>query len=84
MESIRHFPAAEMTTEEIERHVRTNTCDQQLLPVLGQADLVKFADAVPTRDRKAQDIKTARAYIRQTRPATDKIQNGQTDMEMKQ
>lgn len=84
MESIRHFPAAEMTTEEIARYVRTNTCDQRLLPVLGQADLVKFADAVPARDRKAQDIKTARAYIRQTRPATDKIQNGQTDMEMKQ
>ena len=79
MESIRHFPAAEMTTEEIVRHVRTNTHDQQLFPVLGQADLVKFADAVPTRDRKAQDIKTVRAYIRQTRPAPNKAGNGQKE-----
>ena len=84
MESIRHFPAAEMTTEEIVQHARTNTHDQQLLPVLGQADLVKFADAVPTRDRKAQDIKTARAYIRQTCPAPDKTTNGKSNMEVGQ
>jgi len=81
MESIRHFPAAEMTTEEIAQHTRTNTHDQQLLQVLGQADFVKFANAVPTHDHKAQDIKTARAYIRQTRPAPDKATNEQSDAE---
>ncbi len=84
MESIRHFPAAEMTTEEIMRHALTNTRDQQFLPVLGQADLVKFADVIPTPDRKAQDIKIARAYIRQTCPAPDKTSNGQCDMEVGQ
>ena len=87
MESIRHFPAAEMTTEEIMRHARTNTRDQQFFPVLGQADLVKFADAIPTPDRKTQDIKTARAYIRQTCPAPDKAPdkapNEQSDLEVK-
>lgn len=84
MESIRHFPAAEMTTEEIMRHALTNTRDQQFLPVLGQADLVKFADAIPTPDRKAQDIKIARAYIRQTCSVSDKASNGQCNMEVEQ
>lgn len=67
MASIRHFPAAEMTTEEIGRRV-ANTADQEILPLLRQADLVKFADAVPTPDRKEQDLEAARIYIRRTRP----------------
>jgi hypothetical protein len=81
MESIRHFPAAEMTTEEIAPHARTNAHDQQILPLLRQADLVKFADAVPTLDRKAQDVQAARAYIRQTGPALDKTPGVQSDPE---
>ena len=68
MESIRRFPAAEMTTEEIARHVGNTTQDQEILPLLRQADLVKFADTIPTPDRKARDIETARTYIRQTCP----------------
>ncbi|MBN2398231.1 MAG: hypothetical protein JXI32_07610, partial [Deltaproteobacteria bacterium] len=43
MEAIRHFPAAEMTTEEIRRHMGANADDQEVLRLLGQADLVKFA-----------------------------------------
>ena len=68
MESIRHFPAAEMTTEEIARHVGNTSQDQEILPLLRQADLVKFADTIPTPDRKVQDIEAARTYIRQTCP----------------
>jgi len=68
MESIRHFPAAEMTTEEIARHVANTSRDQEILPLLRQADLVKFADTIPTPDRNVRDIEAARAYIRQTGP----------------
>jgi hypothetical protein len=68
MESIRHFPAAEMTTEEIARHLGNTSQDQEILPLLRQADLVKFADTIPTPDRKVRDIEAARTYIRQTCP----------------
>ena len=71
MESIRRFPAAEMTTEEIARWVKTDPSDQKILPLLRQADLVKFADSIPAPDRKDQDILTARTYIQQTRPMPD-------------
>lgn len=70
MESIRHFPAVKMTTEEITRHVGNNSKDQEILQQLRQADLVKFADTVPTHDRKVQDIQAARTYIRQTGPSS--------------
>ena len=73
MESIRHFPAAEMTTEEISRHAGTHVQDQKILPLLKQADLVKFADTVPTPHRKEQDVWTARTYIRQTCPAPEEV-----------
>ncbi len=69
MEAVRLFPAAEMTTEEIGRQVRGNLEDEALVALLRQADLVKFADAVPTADRQAQDLAAARTYIRQTAPA---------------
>ena len=68
MAAIRNFPAAEMTVEEISRHVGGNPYDQSILPLLRQADLVKFADAVPSPDRKIRDVAAARAYIRQTGP----------------
>lgn len=72
LESIRHFPAAEYTTEEIAQHIRTEQ-DRRLLLLLQRADLVKFADAVPTPARKAEDIQAALAYIRETGPAFDSV-----------
>jgi hypothetical protein len=66
MESIRHFPAAEYTTEEIAHHIRENEADRKILPLLRQADLVKFADTVPTPSRRNEDIRSARAYIQET------------------
>ncbi len=80
MEFIRHFPAAEMTTEEILRHIGTNSDDQEVLHLLRQADLVKFADAVPTRDHKEKDVKAVRGYIRQTRPEPDTALQTRPDM----
>jgi hypothetical protein len=74
MEAIRQFPAAEMTTEEIARFVKTDPSDQRILPLLKQADLVKFADLIPSPDRKDLDIQKVRAYIRQTRPMMDNSQ----------
>jgi len=67
LESIRSFPAVEYTTEEIAQHIRTEQ-DRQLLPLLQRADLVKFADDVPTTARKEEDIQAALAYIRETGP----------------
>jgi len=67
LESLRGFPAAEFTTEEIARYV-DNQQDRKLLPLLREADLVKFADTIPTPARKEEDVKTALAYIQQTSP----------------
>jgi hypothetical protein len=67
LESIRSFPAVEYTTEEIAQHIRTEQ-DRRLLPLLQRADLVKFADDVPTAARKEEDIQAALAYIRETGP----------------
>ncbi len=74
MESIRRFPAAEMTTEEIAKKIKTDPSDQRILPLLRQADLVKFADLMPAPDHKDQDILMARTYIQQTRPMTNGLQ----------
>jgi hypothetical protein len=65
LESIRNFPAAEYTTEEIVQHIRAEQ-DRKLIALLQQADLVKFADTVPSQARKEEDIKAALGYIRET------------------
>ena len=67
LEAIRGFPAAEYTVEEIARYVQEEK-DRQLLVLLRQADLVKFADAVPTAARKDDELQAALAYIRDTAP----------------
>jgi len=73
LEAIRGFPAAEFTTEEIAHHIKTEK-DRTLLPLLRQADLVKFADTVPTPDRKEEAVKAALNYIHETGP-TDETAN---------
>ncbi len=70
LESIRGFPAAEFTTEEIAFRINTEQ-DRGLLPLLRQADLVKFADSVPTPARKEEQIRTALSYIQQTAPVIE-------------
>ena len=73
LESLRGFPAAEFTTEEIAGHM-DNDRDRMLLPLLREADLVKFADTIPTRARKDEDVETAVSYIRETSPASVEAQ----------
>ena len=67
LEAIRGFPAAEYTVEEIARSV-SDERDRQLLVLLRQADLVKFADVVPTAARKEEEVQAALAYIGATTP----------------
>ena len=81
LESIRNFPAAEFTTEEIARHIKTEP-DRKLLPLLQQADLVKFADNVPTVARKEEDMQAALAYIRETSPQEEKAQGNRQHREV--
>ena len=67
LEALRGFPAAESTTEEITSCINYEQ-DRKLLPLLRQADLVKFADAIPTPARKEEEVKTALTYIHETSP----------------
>ncbi|MFH1489313.1 MAG: hypothetical protein ABII06_10435, partial [Pseudomonadota bacterium] len=70
LEALRHFPAAEFTTEEIAQRIKHEQ-DRRLLPLLKQADLVKFADMAPASTRKEEDIQSALAYIEETGPGPD-------------
>ena len=70
LESLRSFPAVEFTTEEIAHHIH-NEQDRKLLLLLRQADLVKFADTIPTAARKEENIEEAFSYIRETGPAPE-------------
>jgi hypothetical protein len=72
--SIRHFPAAEYTTEEIS-HRMQSAVDRNLVPLLRQADLVKFADTVPSQARKEEDVRSAISYIEETGQLSDAVEN---------
>lgn len=65
LEGLRGFPAVESTTEEIALRVREEE-DRKLLALLRQADLVKFADTIPTHARKEEEIESALSYIQET------------------
>jgi flagellar basal body-associated protein FliL len=68
LEKTGNFPAAEFTTEEIARRLKSEI-DRKILPLLRQADLVKFAETVPTQARKDEDVISALSYIKDTAPA---------------
>jgi hypothetical protein len=68
IERLRGFPAAELTTEEIGRRIKYEG-DRKLVPILREADLVKFADAIPSKAMNDEHIKAALEYIRTTTPA---------------
>ncbi|MFC1814650.1 hypothetical protein ACFL0M_01660 [Thermodesulfobacteriota bacterium] len=70
LEFLRRFPAAEFTTEEIARHL-DNEQDRKLLPLLRKADLVKFAESIPTLATKEEHVREALSYIRATSPVAD-------------
>jgi hypothetical protein len=77
LEDIRHFPAAESTTEEIALQVH-HAPDREMVVLLRHADLVKFADHVPTPARKDADLRNALLYIDQTGTAGDEDMDGKT------
>jgi hypothetical protein len=68
--SLRGFPAVELTTEEIARYIDREQ-DRDLLALLRQADLVKFADRVPAPARKEEEVKKALSYIQETSPVLE-------------
>lgn len=70
LEEIRGFPAAEYTTQEIALAV-TEAGDHDLLPLLKNADMAKFADHIPSQSRKEEEVQKAISYIKQTSPADD-------------
>ena len=70
LENVRGFPAAESTTEEIAYQIRNNE-DRVLLSLLKHADLVKFADTVPTLAKKEEEIQEAFLYIKETSPTQE-------------
>lgn len=74
LERLRGFPAAEYTTEEIARRVKSEI-DRKIIPLLREADLVKFADSVPTIARKDEDVRRALMYIQETTPISSVAQH---------
>ncbi len=70
LESLRGFPAAEFTTEEIALRINWEQ-DQRLIALLRHVDLVKFADTVPTLSRKLKDLNNLLSYIQETSPDSD-------------
>ncbi len=68
--AVRHFPAAEFTTEEIAQSLVVDQ-DRALLPLLRRTDLIKFADDIPTASQKEDDIRTALSYIKTTTPVVE-------------
>jgi hypothetical protein len=77
LESLRGFPAAEYTTQEIALSIQAPE-DRQILPLLQDADLVKFADLNPTPAKKSDEIDQALAYIRETGSAFERDQGHQS------
>jgi len=68
IESLRGFPAAEYTTEEIAHHLVKDP-DREMLALLRHADLVKFADDVVSVHRNQEEIKAVFDYIEKTSPS---------------
>ncbi|MBW1988351.1 MAG: hypothetical protein JRI97_02280 [Deltaproteobacteria bacterium] len=67
MESLRHFPAAEMTTEEISI-TATAPEDREVLKMLRDADLVKFSEVRPMAAKKKEHLAQAYQYLEDTAP----------------
>jgi hypothetical protein len=62
MERLRGFPALEMTVEEIASKV-SDARDRAMVPLLREADMVKFAGKRPMAARLLEDFDSARSYV---------------------
>ncbi|MEW5735267.1 MAG: hypothetical protein AB1921_10460 [Thermodesulfobacteriota bacterium] len=67
MGAIRGFPAAEMTTQEIAARTADDQ-DRSMLPLLREADMVKFAKKPATRSSMEEHLVKARGYVQATMP----------------
>lgn len=65
--AIRGFPAADLTTQELAGRLDGNQ-DRALLPMLREADLVKFAKKPATRAAMEAHLGQARGYVQDTMP----------------
>ena len=76
LEALRGFPAAEFTTEEIASHI-VDDRDRNLLSLLRQADLIKFANGGTTTAKKEEEVRRALSYIEATTPVSNNSGYGQ-------
>lgn len=76
--AIRGFAAAEMTTEEIAARIDLDV-DRDLLRLLREGDMVKFAGVFPTPARKVEHMRRAVAYVDATAPGDEEIAAGSRD-----
>lgn len=81
MERRYHFPAAEMTTEELIPEVDQLALDasltQELKTFCRMADPIKFAGAAARQDRLAQDLAFTRDFVRQTTDAVQLVEKSE-------
>ncbi|MBI9076061.1 MAG: hypothetical protein JEZ02_11680 [Desulfatibacillum sp.] len=67
MGAIRPFPAADLTTGEIRSRIRERD-DREILPLLDEADMVKFAKARIAEETRKAHLGLARTYVEKTMP----------------
>jgi len=65
MGQIRKFPVAEMTTEEIASKVKEKI-DIEMVRLMRKADMIKFADFIPTTSEREEHWKNIWSYIKTT------------------
>jgi len=65
MGQIRQFPVAELTTEEIAATVKDNL-DIEMVRLMRKADMIKFADFLPTTAEREDHWKNVWSYIKTT------------------
>jgi hypothetical protein len=65
MGQIRGFPVAEMTTEEIASKVKENI-DIEMVRLMRKADMIKFADFIPTTAERETHSKSVWSYVKET------------------
>jgi hypothetical protein len=65
MGHVRNFPVAEMTTEEIASNVKENI-DIEMVRLMRKADMIKFADFIPTTSEREEHWKNVWSYVKTT------------------
>jgi len=65
MGQIRGFPVAEMTTEEIASRVKEKK-DIEMVRLMRKADMIKFADFIPTTAERETHSKDVWSYVKET------------------